>query len=104
MPNRELEKISFLSAQSNALIASALDATVDFLHREVRLAHTFLDLAANAREQVSRERRLGRAAQAAAEVERYLTISSRLRALPDAQRELLKSELSKVHSRMSSLA
>jgi hypothetical protein len=94
------EKLRALMATSEALSAAAHGACLDFMHRELEIAHTFLDLAANAREHEARNRRYARAAEAADEVERYLASSTPV-ALLDEERDLLARELSRVRSRMT---
>ena len=96
------ERAQTLAANATTLIASARDECVHFLHCELKVAHTFLDLAKTASKDKDRDRRLGRAAEAAVTVERYLTGFEQPLKLRDEERERLSRDLSELRARMAS--
>jgi hypothetical protein len=100
---RREDSLDALRSSTNELMSTAVQACLDFVRIELELAQTLLAMAANAREESARKRRIRLAAEAASVVERFIVAPPPRVRLPDAERERLATELNRVRERLTSM-
>lgn len=86
---------------SRALVETAHALRVDFLRVEIKIANAMLDTSKTTRDEATRERRLGRAREACAEVSRWLDATLPSGRMTDAEHDELTLGLAQARARLA---